>query len=206
MNGSNISLSHKTLVRLVSHLAGLYPNPDDPDPIPWGPVIRKALERVRWAAGPLPDPWVWAALNPQPLPPRYAAAVALGQAVVDQVGSLEEMAQALPEGSRDSIAAYTKGFIGRFVDDCGNGHIVIRIPKGGPYPQRWPLPARRRRAQTDWPGRNGADRSAVGPLCWGEPRPGGSRCQVDGIGLEPDVISRAASPHPRSWLPPKERS
>lgn len=136
MNGSNISLSHKTLVRLVSHLAGLYPNPDDPDPVgPWGPVIRKALWRVRWAAGPgQPDPWVWAALNPQPLPPRYAVAVALGQAVVDQVGSLEEMAQALPEGSRSSIAAYVKGFIGRFVDDCGNGHIVIRIPKGGPYP------------------------------------------------------------------------
>jgi len=59
------TIPRRAFTSLVSQLVNGYPNPEDPDPPgPWGPVIRRALDRVRRVAGPLPDPWTWAALNP----------------------------------------------------------------------------------------------------------------------------------------------
>ena len=124
----------KILVSLVSRLTDAYPNPDDSNPIgPWGPIIRKTVERFRRVYGPQPEPWVWAALNPQPLPPRFVMAIALAQTMIDQISSLGELAKALPEASQESVASYSSGLIKRFIDDCGNGIIVIHIPRG-PFP------------------------------------------------------------------------
>lgn len=124
MTNSQLSLSPRALVSLIAGLTGGYPNPDDPEPVgPWGPVIRQALERVRLAA-----------LNPQPLPPRLAVARELGEALVSQVVALQALAEALPGEARGSVQSYASGLISRFIDDCGNGRIVIKIPKHGPWP------------------------------------------------------------------------
>ncbi len=135
MKTSSLNVPLKTLVSLVSHLVGGYEDPDHPLPHgPWDPVIRKSLERVREFYGPQPEPWAWVALNPQPLPPLTLGAVALARSVVDQVSSLSELSKALPEASQESVATYSSGFIKRFIDDCGNGIIVIHIPRGFPWP------------------------------------------------------------------------
>ena len=135
MTISKLNMPAKTLVSLVNHLIGAYPNPDDPEPIgPWGPIVRKALEHYRVVFGPQPEPWHWAALNPQPLPPRMVVAVGLARALVDQVSALEEFSKALPGESQQSVASYSSGKIKRFIDDCGNGILVILVPKHGPFP------------------------------------------------------------------------
>ncbi len=135
MNEFKTSIPLKSLVSLVGHLTGGYEDPDHPlPPGPWSPVIREALKRVRWNLGPSPEPWRQVMLNPQPLPPRLAFAVALGQSVVDHLTTLQEFGLALPTASQESIKSYSSGYLKRFIDDCGNGIIVIHIPKHGPFP------------------------------------------------------------------------
>src|SRR5205814_2071192 len=54
---SSFTLSARALLSLFGGSSGL-PNPDDSNPPgPWGPVIRRAEERVRDVLGPSPDPW-----------------------------------------------------------------------------------------------------------------------------------------------------
>jgi hypothetical protein len=145
MGSDAFRISRKALVSMVSQLVGGYPNPEDPDPPgPWGPVIRRAVDRVRWVSGPHPEPWLEVALNPQPLPPRIALAVSLAQAVVDRAISLHEVAEVLPDQTTAINAA--SAMMSRFIDDCGNG----RIP---PW-KRWPFP---------WPPRDDLD-EAITPL------------------------------------------
>lgn len=87
-------------------------------PAPWDPVIRIALKRIN-VFGPLPDPWKAVftsiltrhaeigdvissgpsfgeevALNPQPLPPRFAFLVALAQMVISRAELLQEISDA----------------------------------------------------------------------------------------------------------------
>ena len=125
----------KMLVSLVGRLTDAYPNPENSNPIgPWGSIMRGTVERLRRVYGPQPEPWVRAALNPQPIPPRFAVAIALAQTVIDHISSLGELAKALPEGSQESVASYSSGVIKRFVDDCGNGMLIIQLRKHGPFP------------------------------------------------------------------------
>lgn len=56
----NLNLQVKSIARLLDALG--YPNPDDPDGN-WGPI------------GPVVRGISWAALNPQPLPPRWAVEI-----------------------------------------------------------------------------------------------------------------------------------
>ncbi len=131
MTHTHFQLSPATLAALVSHFGSFFPGPDDPEPSgPSAPVVRRALERF----GPQPEPWRWAALNPQPLPPRSAFAVVLARTLTEQVETLQTVAQALPAESGESIQAHLGTLISRFVDDCGNGVIVVHLPKGGPWP------------------------------------------------------------------------
>ena len=135
MPEDDIRISRKVLVSLVGRLVHGYPNPEDDSPVgPWGPVIRRALERVRWTAGPEPDPWRRVALNPQPLPPRLALAVALADAVIDKTTALHEIEEVLPEEAQGGAHRAASGFLARFIDDCGNG----RIPPWKRWPGPWP--------------------------------------------------------------------
>ena len=59
----NLNLQVKSIARLLDSLG--YPDPDDPDG-GWGPI------------GPVVRGLAWAALNPQPLPPRWAIEILKG--------------------------------------------------------------------------------------------------------------------------------
>ncbi|TSA83859.1 hypothetical protein FNU79_11580 [Deinococcus detaillensis] len=131
----NINISRQALFSLVGALTG-YPNPDDSNEPrgPWGPVIRQARDKLH-VMGLQPEPWRAVTLNPQPLPPRWAAASALAEVILDRVDHLEMLAAALPKEAGASLRAYGSDMIRRFVDDyCGNGIIVIHLPKHGPFP------------------------------------------------------------------------
>lgn len=122
-------ISREAIVSLVGQLTGGYPDPDNPSPVgPWGPVIRRALERFRWVAGPSPDPWTWAALNPQPLPPRAAVVAAIAREVSDRAVLLQEVAGALPGEGQEQGIIIVGGYLSRFIDDCGNGRVRFKYP------------------------------------------------------------------------------
>jgi hypothetical protein len=80
-----------------------------------------------------------AALNPQPLPPRYALFIAAAQAVIRRAELLEELASAATsDGSSQSVAIVSR-YISRFSDDwCGTG-FKLRWPFPGPRPHWFPL-------------------------------------------------------------------
>jgi hypothetical protein len=146
---------------LVQELIGGGRGREDDDhplpPGPWDPVVRSALDRTSVLYGPRPEPWraVLAtilarhpealealgggysfgdtvALNPQPLPPRYAFLVAVTQSVVSRAEVLQEVAAATSrEGDRQGIVG---GYTTRFSDDwCGTG-FKLRYPLPGPRP------------------------------------------------------------------------
>src|SRR5207237_4948180 len=92
----SVTLTSSDLLSLVGHLSD-FPKPDDPDrPGPWGPVIRRAGERVRSILGPSPDPWN-EVFSPVPDPWRVAFARALAQEVIDRATLMQEVADALPQ-------------------------------------------------------------------------------------------------------------
>ncbi len=124
----SVSISPAKFLALVHSLIGGSAGLTDPDnPLPhgpWDPVIRLALEKSILVHGPQPDPWratiERVALNPQPLPPRTAFILSLGQAVLGRAELIQEISG-------------TTGYAARFVDDyCGNG---FRFP--------WPFPGPR---------------------------------------------------------------
>ena len=147
------TFSKRALVSLVSEFINGYPNPDDPQPPgPWDPVIRRALEAMRHRLGPEPDPWRgqmgphpdpwragklssldWVLLNPQPLPPRYAYAASLAEAVAGSVSAYFELDEALPSEMQGRMSEFATMRLSTFIDDCGNG----RIPR---WPFPWPPP------------------------------------------------------------------
>lgn len=137
------SLDHRSqlLVALIGGHFGLTSDPDGPEVgtnDPWGPIIAQAYDHVRALYGPQPEPWRLDrfALNPQPLPPRWMVAGALALALTEQTARLQELAQALQSELQESVQAHRADLITRFVDDCGNGQIVIHLPKHGPFPPR----------------------------------------------------------------------
>jgi hypothetical protein len=121
-----------------------FPNPDDSNPPgPWGPVIRRAEDRVRlvlepqplpWREifGPVPDPWN-EVFGPFPQPWRAAFAQALAQEVVDRATLMQEVADALAHAGSSQAIIIIGGFLSRFIDDCGTGRISQRhIPHPPP--------------------------------------------------------------------------
>ena len=135
------TLSRGSLLTLVGALTGSYPNPDDPDkpPGPWGPIIRLALnnlalDKVRVLRGPQPEPWGAALGEPQPIPWRLAIARALADVMTERVVQFSALAEALPDDARASVQRHNSKLTQRFIDDCGNGTVVIHVPKGWPWP------------------------------------------------------------------------
>ncbi len=70
------------------------------------------------------------ALNPQPLPPRFAFLVAVAQAVISRAELLQEIADATPREGEQQGIIIVSGYTGRFSEDwCGNG-----------FRPKWPFP------------------------------------------------------------------
>lgn len=133
------------------------PSPDPwivfgPGPQPW----RSSLESVY---GPLPDPWkvifasiaakypaIWdiigggpsfgaeVALNPQPLPPRFAFLVSLAQTVISRAELLQEIADATRREGEQQGIIIVGGYIVRFVDDFCGTKFRPKWPFPGPPP------------------------------------------------------------------------
>lgn len=114
---------------------GPRPEPWTIEAIPGNPVLPQAY-RVIFASILARHPGIWdligpgpsfgeeAALNPQPLPPRFAFLVSLARTVISRAELIQDIADAT---QREGIAG---GYIGRFVDDiCGNE-----------FRFRWPFP------------------------------------------------------------------
>ncbi|MFL7871128.1 MAG: hypothetical protein AB8I58_20030 [Anaerolineales bacterium] len=131
-----------------------------PHPESWDvykPVV--FWRRIEMVFGPLPDPWkiifsritdkypaVWdiiggghsfgdeVALNPQPLPPRYAFLAALVQTVAGRAQLFQEITDAARHESEQQGIIIVSGYIARFVDDfCGND-VRFKWPFPGPRP------------------------------------------------------------------------
>ena len=149
------ALSHRALAALVGQLIGDYPNPEEPHPPgPFDMYIRAALRdtRLSLAESPLlrliaerhPEIWevigggpiVRAALNPQPLPPRAAFAVAFARAVVERMTLVQEVADLLPNSGGERGIIIVGGHIAALTDElCGTG-LRLKWPFPGPRP-RW---------------------------------------------------------------------
>ena len=133
-----------------------------PHPEPW----RVLGPEIPWRTpgsvfGPRPEPWQVAlasiltrhpeafdalggghrfgeevALNPQPLPPRFAFLLAVAQAVISRAELLQEVADATQRGGEQQGIIIVGGYTSRFSDDwCGNG-FRLKYPFPGPRP-RW---------------------------------------------------------------------
>lgn len=121
-----------------------------PHPEPWRSLVS--------VFGPSPEPWklIFAsmvakhpelydvigggqhfnevALNPQPLPPRFAFLMAVAQTLISRAELLHEMADATRRESEQEGIIIVSGYIARFVDDfCGNG-FRFKWPFPGPRP------------------------------------------------------------------------
>lgn len=116
-----ITIPLKSFVQLVGKRSSYYPNPDDPgDPNnpfgpygPGGPVLRYLLEVQRLRR------LDWVALNPQPLPPKEAIAVALAQNVIDQVAQLHAFANMLSGEAANDLRNGGLRLLDEFGDWCG---------------------------------------------------------------------------------------
>lgn len=127
-----------------------------PHPEPWeafgNPVPWQTIES---AFGPRPEPWkvifasilarrpeIWdaigggpgfgeeVALNPQPLPPRFAFLASLAQTVISRAELLQEISDATRREGEQQGIIIVSGYIARIVDDfCGTG-----------FKFKWPFP------------------------------------------------------------------
>ena len=117
-----------------------------PDPVPWR-VLIEAFNQNK-VFGPRPEPWrkaifesvfnSWqeAALNPQPLPPRFSFMLTLAQTLISRAEMIQEIADAARREGEQQGIIIVSGYISRFVDDfCGNG-FKLKFPFPGPRP-RW---------------------------------------------------------------------
>ncbi len=78
------------------------------------------------------------ALNPQPLPPRYAFFIAVAQAVIRRAELLQELASAASsDGSSQSIII-VGGYTSRFIDEWCGTEFRLRWPFPGPRPRWFP--------------------------------------------------------------------
>jgi hypothetical protein len=127
--------------------------------VPWIAAGSQPWRTIESFLGPQPEPWkivfgsiaarfpaIWdllgggpnlgaeVALNPQPLPPRFAFLVAVARTVIGRAELLQEIADATRRESEQQGIIIVSGYLARFVDDiCGNG---FRFK----WPWRWPRP------------------------------------------------------------------
>src|SRR5688572_4467482 len=124
-----LQISRDKLLAFVRTIIGPRQGPEEgtqpTPPTPWDPVVREALERIGTRV----------ALNPQPLPPRYAFMVAVAQTVISRAQLLQELAEAMPRQGAQNEGIDVGGYTSRLTDDlCGTG-FRLRYPFPGPRPQ-----------------------------------------------------------------------
>jgi hypothetical protein len=107
------------------------------NPVPWKVLFASILAR---------HPEIWdaiggghnfgdeVALNPQPLPPRFAFLVSVAQTVTSRAELLQELADATTREGEQQGIIIVSGYTSRFSEDwCGNG-FRLKWPFPGPRP------------------------------------------------------------------------
>jgi hypothetical protein len=74
------------------------------------------------------------ALNPQPLPPRFAFLVSVAQAVIGRAELLQEIANATQREGEQHGIIIVSGYIARFADDFCDTGFRLKYPFPGPRP------------------------------------------------------------------------
>ncbi|MDD5578058.1 MAG: hypothetical protein PHY16_02105 [Methylobacter sp.] len=156
-----LPVNREKLLAFVRAIIGGRGREDDEHPLPsgpWDPLIRAALERT-YVFGPRPEPWKFAfasilarhpeageiigggpgfgeevALNPQPLPPRYAFLAAVAQTVISRAGLLQDIADATARNGEQQGIIIVGGHISKFVDDWCPTPPRLKWPFPGPRP------------------------------------------------------------------------
>jgi hypothetical protein len=161
-----IEIPRSAFASLISHLSGAFPSDDDFGP--YGPRERREIElvaalralrhgpRPNWEptpsvrvpaealallarlAGPSPVPWAQTELNPQPLPPRMAAALGFAHEVANKVIAVHEAAKRLPEQERTREMRFAAHQLSRFVSDVGDERCPVAVWVKWPIPQPGP--------------------------------------------------------------------
>jgi hypothetical protein len=132
----SLHFTPEKLLAFASALLGRSPGREDDEhplpPGPWDPVVRAALERVAVSAR--APAFEEAALNPQPLPPRFAFLRAVVQSLLTRAELLQEIADASRRTGEQQGIIIVGGYTSRFSDDwCGNG-FRLKYPFPGPRP------------------------------------------------------------------------
>ena len=118
-----------------------------PHPEPWKVLgVHPVPQKVIFASILARHPEIWdavggghslgaeVALNPQPLPPRFAFLLSVAQTVISRVELIQEIADATRREGEQQGIIIVSGYFARFVDDwCGND---FRLK----YPFPWPRP------------------------------------------------------------------
>lgn len=126
-----------------------------PHPEPWNDFSPGPWRTITSVFGQVPDAWkivlaslaakypaIWdvigggpsfggeVALNPQPLPPRFAFLASLARTVISRAELIHEVADATRREGEQQGIIIVSGYVARFVDDiCGNG-----------FRFKWPFP------------------------------------------------------------------
>jgi hypothetical protein len=115
-----------------------------PDPIPWQVSSRlESLISVIAKKNPeiwdiIGGPFSKVALNPQPLPPRFAFMNALGEAVIERVELMQEIAESMDGGGERGIIVVGGRYLNRFTDElCPPLRKPPKFPKPWPPPPDW---------------------------------------------------------------------
>ncbi|MEY2934985.1 MAG: hypothetical protein RL033_5734 [Pseudomonadota bacterium] len=133
---SSLQISREKLLTIVGALTGTRSGREDDDhplpPGPWDPVIRVALERTTRRTSVLDE----VALNPQPLPPRFAFLQAAARTLSSRAELLQELADSTQRADERQGIIIVGGYVSRFSDDWCGSSFRLRWPFPGPRP-RW---------------------------------------------------------------------
>ncbi len=133
LNGKKLGLLASELINNTAFT----PNPEDPNPPPWPwrHVLNKAYDRMLSGISARVNPFIIAALNPQPLPPRLHFSMALAQEVVERAGMMKEFADAVNDNAEQQGIIIVGGYLNKFVDEICPTPPIIKFPKRvGPWP------------------------------------------------------------------------
>jgi len=124
---SKLMMSASSVASLLAHAFGpsYYDSPHFDHGGPVGRVIADL------AAGPHPEPWRQRALNPQPLPPRAAQALALADAHIQEVLALDRMGSLLGGEAMERAEGRALRLLAEVDELC---------PRWPRWPGHWPPP------------------------------------------------------------------
>ena len=128
---AGLQLSARTVASLLAQIFGpsIYDLPrfggGDPSRLDLGDLV----------SGPHPEPWQTVMLNPQPLPPRESYALALADAHIRELLSLDSIGTLLGRQVAERAQDRSVRSVTELIDICPEWP---RWPKG--WPKRWPPP------------------------------------------------------------------